>query len=752
MFNKIIAGLLSTTVLTTGILAQDSESYTLEEIVVTAQKRTENLQDVAVSVSAVGAEKMDRVGIQRPSDLAAFVPGLAIVQNVLSNYIYMRGFGSQTNNGFEQSVATFVDGIYHGRGQQSRAPFLDMERIEVLRGPQPIMFGKNAIAGAINMITAKPTDELEGRVMMSYEPKYNTSDLSGYVSGPISDTIRMRVAARKFDTDGWLTNIARDDRREPQRDDLTVRATIDMDVSDTVTASLKFERNEFNALGRSLQVAVDAGVSYLQPDPIIDDKRNVSNAGFPVDRDEPSKNVMNEGVLTVNWDMGGGVLTSITGWSEYLMNEVNDADYATPAILDVVGREDFKQGSQEIRYTSPADEDFSYIIGGYFQKNNLEFDEAADIGVFGGIGAMTDFDQDSTTWSAFVSGTYNMSDALRVTGGLRWGNEKKVAKHRFFGALLSTDANADPFDRPEDAAKSAFLPNLKAVAANLAGTRKESRVSWQIQPQYDINENTMLYASIATAYKGGGFDARTQSLAFEFEDEKSLAFEFGAKNTLLDGAAELNVALFHTKYDNLQQSLFNGVIGYDVLNAAEATSKGVELDGRWRASEGLYFTGSFSYVDFSYDKFPNGSCATEHKVNPDAFSHVSIVDGVCYQDLKGKTNIYAPKITSSFGVEYTTMATDNLEIRFNVDANTSSSFFMAGTLAPQSLQSKFAKINARIQLTDVDADWSLALYGDNITNKITSSYKNTVPLTGGLAYQAMTQEPRVFGIQASFNF
>ena len=197
----------------------------LEEVVVTATKRLESLQDVPISVNAVSAEKMAEAGIDRIENLAPYVPNLSMAENGIGTAIYIRGIGSGINAGFEQSAGMYVDGVYYGRPQLSRAPFLDLERVEVVRGPQPILFGKNSIAGAISMITAKPTDEFEASISMLYEPDAEEMEGTAVVSGPLTDSLSGRLAVRYRETDGFLENIYLDDG-EANREESTFRGTL----------------------------------------------------------------------------------------------------------------------------------------------------------------------------------------------------------------------------------------------------------------------------------------------------------------------------------------------------------------------------------------------------------------------------------------------------------------------------------------------------------------------------------------------
>ncbi len=209
--------------------AQDDGQRGLEEIVVTAAYREQGLQDVPVSISAVAGDVLVESAVQKAEDIQFLVPNFTLTETGIGTNAFVRGIGSGINQAFEQSVGTYIDGVYFGRAQQWRSPFLDLERVEVLRGPQSILFGKNSVAGALNVTTAKPTAELEGSLLASWEFEDNESIVEGIISGPISDRVRYRVAARTRELDGHMFNLTTEED-EPLREDWTVRGTLEYDV------------------------------------------------------------------------------------------------------------------------------------------------------------------------------------------------------------------------------------------------------------------------------------------------------------------------------------------------------------------------------------------------------------------------------------------------------------------------------------------------------------------------------------------
>lgn len=235
----------------------------LEEVIVTAQKRAEGLQDVPISINAISGEKIDDYNITSLGDLSGSVPNLQITKTGITNQIGMRGIYSGSNKGFEQSVAMYVDEVYYGRGQLIRLPLVDLERVEVLRGPQPTLFGKNAIAGAISLTSAKPTDEFEASISTLYEFEHDESKTVAVVSGPLSDQLAGRLVMSYREMDGWMENTTLE-REEPNTQETYVRGTL-MWEADNFTATLKAETAEFDTAGRSLENHTPVGTYSLVP-------------------------------------------------------------------------------------------------------------------------------------------------------------------------------------------------------------------------------------------------------------------------------------------------------------------------------------------------------------------------------------------------------------------------------------------------------------------------------------------------------
>ncbi len=473
----------------------------LEEVIVTATRRAESLQDVAISVIAMSGDNIKDMAITKAEDFAADMPAVTIAQNPIGNFIFIRGVGTPgANQGIEQSVSIFHDGIYMGRHQLSRAPFMDLERVEVLRGPQSVLFGKNTIGGAVHVISAKPTDEFEAMVSGLYGWKDGEQEITAVLSGPFTDRLRGRIAYRTYELDGYLKNIMTG-RDGPNRDDWTLRGQLAFDATDNLTITAKWETSEFvqyeqssqlsivnpftagaaatNGLNQALVAAATGGSGIEQ----YDNQRAVVNdggvllgqvapifaglPGFP-DLAEVSDNSMDTATLTVDWALGEHSLTAITGYAQYDYRDICDCDFAAIPLIQVDATEAYDQFSQEIRLTSPGGEKLDYILGVYYQQSDLEYRSGESFGAamaFGQIGVPTPLlvpnltrdygmNQDEDMWAIFGSTTWSFTDITRLTVGLRYFEENKKVDHfldkRFtagwdYSALLGAPAGTVAF-------------------------------------------------------------------------------------------------------------------------------------------------------------------------------------------------------------------------------------------------------------------------------------------------------------------
>lgn len=769
----------------------------LDEIVVTAQKREESLRDVPLSVEAVSGDKLADVGIVRLDDLKAYVPNLQMTETGIANNIYIRGIGSGLNQGFEQSVSSYMDGIYRGRGHQSRLPFLDLARIEVLRGPQPILFGKNAVAGAVNMVAARPTRDFQASIRGSRDFENDETMASLMLSGPLNEYAAARIAVHHRNSDGYLRN-ATLGRDEPLRDELGARLTLDVFATDNFDLSWRLEKGSYNVRGRQIEIFGEtpiaagalAGLRYSQimaGTPNLGQGQNATAANNVIDYTRSSRgdrsNLSNfETALTGTYRFGGGVtLTSVTGVSNYKLDELCDCDFTGANVFDAGITEDYTQFSQELRLASDTSGPFSWMGGAFYQRYALDETDylhvpssslvipvlaqsfaanpalggtpqsrAAFANFFREAVNPRDFRQTSELFSAFLQASFDVSDQWKLTAGGRFNNEKKTGSRV---TKLQAGFNGQPLP---NAVLPLFNSVLGIVPHSAAGERKESNFSPMINIQYHWTSDSMAYLSWAQGFKSGGFDARSNKPVtaptgfpasfgggtFEFEDERATTYELGVK-TAIGGKAELSADVFYTDYKDLQTSAFDGAIGFNVGNGS-AKVKGAEVSGRWRPVPAFTLSGSMAYLDFEWTKY-NGQCYFGR--TPDAGTN-------CNYD--GFTNQLAPKLTGVASGDYGWDVAGNLEVHAVLDLVYSSKFLQSLTLDPANTQKAYAKLNARLSVGDVEDRWEVALVGRNLTDKTTVGYAGDTPLSqrlfGARSYYGFTDPPRSIAVEAAFKF
>tara|TARA_R110001583_G_scaffold20485_15_gene78910 strand:+ start:1278 stop:3752 length:2475 start_codon:yes stop_codon:yes gene_type:complete len=801
-----------------------ASAATLEEVVVTAQHRSQSLQDVPVSVSAISGDKMMEAGINRMEDLQAYVPNLTVTESGISTDIYIRGIGTGMNQGFEQSVGMYVDGIYYGRAQLARAPFLDLARVEVLRGPQNILHGKNSIAGAVNLITADATEYFEGLLSTLYEPEFDEKVYDLMLSGPLTDTVGLRFSARIREYGGFMEDLFQK-MDGPQYDQETYRLKINWQATDATKVSLKAEIGSFDSLGRQAEIINDEpSTSDVFLFTGKTEAEILDNTQFPgivnVDTDESVLNnyqdyktatngnysnndTTNLTLNITNITEGGHEFTSITGYMHYEYNDLCDCD-ATPAeLFKLELGEDYSQFSQELRWVSPANNEIEYIGGIYMQRNDLDFRDkliqdsavvvqllnAADYTEGGargdvdpnplggsveeilGIGdagnavanitAPRTFLSTSDIFSAFLQSTFYFGDDWRMTLGGRGTIEKKTGSRKL--DLADLEGNSLPIGEVDTVSGITF----SAERHDLKGKRTEQSFSPLLNFQWDYSEEGMAYFTATKGVKAGGFDARSnmspsaeptprnpgavvanQSVligTFEYEEEEASSLEFGLKTGLLDGAAEINLAVFYTLYEDLQISIFDGTLGFNVGNAKEAVTQGVEVDGRWQLTDYFSLGGAFSVMDFEFTDFENGQCRQDQA--PTSSNGINC-------DYTGMTNQYVADWSGTFLMGFVAPITDTLGIGLGLDFVFTDKYNPSSNLDPRVEQDGFVKVNGRIGIGAIDKQWELALVGKNLTDEVIIVYAADTPLSktifGATSHTGFLEPPRSIAMQFTY--
>ncbi len=775
----------------------------IEEIVVTAQSREGSSQETPISLEVVSGEKLQDANIGKAEDLQYLVPNFSMTETGISTNIFVRGIGSGINQAFEQSVGYYVDGVSYPRAQQTRMPFLDVGRIEVLRGPQIILFGKNSVAGALSIVTARPTSTLEGYANASHEFEENENVVEGALSGPVGDRVRVRVAGRYRGSEGYVRNLTLN-RDEPRRRDYTGRGTVEMDVTDNLMASLKIEYSQFDSVGRQIeilnerpvaagpfatrtysQILVGLGAGTTVLNNTLDDQR--SSNGDSSDNDQQAY------LFNLAWKLGDFELKSSSAFTGLRYKEVCDCDY-TGANLFIAGlAEKYRQFSEEVRLTSPIEEFYDFVAGVYYQSSKHDYADYIAVQPGSpliplvnarspGAGTLLTNTQaarvalvNDKMYAAFAQINFRPMSLFEIQAGGRLSQENKDGTR----TLSVQNAVGGPLPAAQAAAAVVYANVFRITSTNLAAlgptgaafigqlgslpvsaARKETRFSPDLKLIYKPADDMMLYASWSRGYKSGGFDFRannrgvspTMAASFEFKDEKAMNYEIGAKTVLADGKAEFNIGAYYTKFDNLQISVFDGTLGFNVGNAATSRSQGIEASGRWRLSRYFALSGDLAVTDFKFNSFRNGQCYFGQPANVDLDGNGTL--DLC--DYSGKTNQMVSKTQGTLAAEANFPIVEGYRVDGTVDMFFTSKYFASATLDPDLVQPGYATINARLAFGPDAQNWQIAVIGRNLTDKRVLQFGGDTPLAGSLfganSDYAFRGKGRTFGLQARVRF
>ena len=766
-------------------------SQVLEEIVVTAQKRAESLQDVPVAVTALSGDWMKQNNVNDLEDVAALVPNLSLSGTPGTNTVRIRGLGTGGGNpAFEQSVGMYVDGIYAGRAYQFSLPYLDVERIEVLKGPQGVLFGKNSIAGAISITSARPSEEFEAEIGLSYEAEQDGNSVEAVINGELAPGLSGRLAASHVKEGGWIDNTLLNTSDNPEVKMRGYRASLMWDASEDVQVYLKYDHGNYEKVGSEM------GITHIVPgwgpagpgvgptwstlygllDPefgLIDDNlqssgRSLTNGlpdGVP---DGDFKDVDSDAVtLQVDWSLGENTLTSISGYSTYEASTFSDGSFSPLTLVNQRSDEDFSQFTQELRLTSPVGEQFEYILGLFYMDRSIElpgsYRDLEFSRLFGptipsppapvaGIptaalaaSSVGQFEEDTTSLSLFGQLTWNISDRLRTSLGLRYSDEEKEvdANHAFYA--LGTDVPLNP------TGALLYAGLLNARDYSYANKRSEQNVDPSLNLQWDINDDAMLYAAATKATKAGGFnssDVSGDADLIEYEEETATGFEIGLKAEFLDNRLRVNTAVFHTEFDDLQVSVLDGSTNtFFIGNAAKATSRGLELDATYAMSDTVTLGSSVAYLDSYFNDFPGAPCATSIYRQADCVG----VGSASSRNAKGETNIHSPEWSGNVYVDYTANFTENTVLGVRVDALYVDDFVYSLTYADPFNQDAYVKWNARLSLAAENEGWELALVGKNLSDETTASFGDNTFFSPG-SYFGNVDAPRQVFLNATWRF
>lgn len=731
------------------------------DIIVTAQKREQNLQDVPVAISVVSGAELERANVNSAEQLFQRVPTLTFRKGNTNkdSALSIRGVGTISfSSGVEPSVSTVIDGVVYARTGQQTSDFLDVERIEVLRGPQGSLFGKNASAGVINIITREPGEEFGGYADASWF-QGNEFRIRGGVGGPISDSVRASITGFWSQYDGNGTNVYNNERVNGY-EHWGVRGKLIAEPSDKVKITIiaDYAKNSDNgfadSIGQVFPSAFNNAVFIPSLAPLTLDKYNkdIDNDLSPYTQDK------NSGVSAqIDVDLGAAALTSITAYRHWYNYQQRDGDFRSDspkyvntgiAAGDVRSHDrgdlKFDQFTQELRLASTGPQFLEYVAGLYFYKTK-EVDyfnrtvttcTASTLPTVGGLtpcaaGSSTfvtnqgdaDFTTELTSYSAFGQATANFTDSFRGILGLRYTHDEVS----FDFTRVSTSTTAFP----------GVNPGFSAT-----GSVKDNGWSGNAGLQYDLSEDVMAYGMYTRGYKGPAINVFFNMLARDtgaIDPETANAFEIGLKTRLFDSRVTLNITGFYAKYENYQANFLDLVAGQVVTrltNAGTVSTRGIEVDFNAPVTDNFSLSGGFAYTDAHINEFncPTGSAVT------------------CADAINGKPLPFAPKYKGSVTMDWRLP----IDIEgFDIDLNSSLAYQSRTQFDinqnPNAYQTAFAIWDAGLTVRTEDEKYAVSFIVKNLTDQ--NFVIQRIPNGTSFMRQITPRDAqRYFGVTGRINF
>lgn len=715
--------MLAALLLAPPLMAQEDEGLMIEEVVVTATKRETTLQDTAVAVTAYQGDFLQEMQLEALQDIIIQNPSMSFSRAGGEGQVYIRGVGSNLLGiGQDSSVAVHQDGVYLGRPHLVLSQFLDVERVEILRGPQGTLYGRNATAGVINVISRKPTAERQGYIS-GYAGNFDRYEVEAAVGGPISDTVGFRLAGRWTDDDGYTDDL------EPAGGDTiddksfwAMRGILDFHPSDTFRAEFIAEYTESDGHNLTVRRRDDLHTSQrlgALPNPRFGQTRNEMDTF----QDWEILGL----TLTLDWELGDGLsLTSITAYRDFEDDFSFNTDGTELFVTNTQYQREAEQFTQELRLATSGDNRFDWLIGAFFMSEDKR--EALGLPAVNFGGSFNIFaGNDAEAWAIFSEVYFSLNDRTRLTAGLRYNDEEKDDFSNW-GLRFNFDGLADP-----DASSFDFPFGGRAT--------KDSWDDWtpKVGIEYRPHDNMLWYGTITKGFKSGGTNSLS-SVAPPFDQEELWSYEVGFKSQWKDDRMRLNGSFFFYDYDDLQVSTFaDGTTRIE--NAASAEIMGLELDFSAILADGLVFNLAATWLDSEYDDFIT-------------------TFGVDVVDLAGNELINAPEFK----------AVGNLRYEWQLGANTA---YVFGQVSHSSelYHSQFNEdVVGQDDLTLVDfragyrfgelQNWEVAAIVKNLTDE--EYYQTSVRFTSlsdattdpkrigaALGYPA---EGRSYGVQVRYTF
>lgn len=719
--------------LAAGLLAGSPKAQELEEIVVTAERRSENLQDVPNAITALSRLTIERADIHDLTDIATRVPGLTFSPfSPGQNVVALRGASSNDDGaGTDNSVAVFVDDVYLGRVSNINPEMFDLERVEVLRGPQGTLYGKNTIGGAINVVSTRPnTDEVEGRVRLSVG-NYARRDLAGLISGPVGNGWAGKASFSYRKRDGWVDNVFLGKKQKD--DDVKAFRGQLLYTGEDFEALLSADFNQLDVedMARTPIATGEPGDPAFWAAPVpgsyadLCAGRGADCSAGPIDgyakRDAWGLSAK------LSWSRTNGELISITAYREneadWNMDSTGTPVSPLPPLFNQINDDIFDitdQFTQEFRWVSSIGDNIDYVAGLWYLREETDRTECFDNDVTASDCTPT-ADNGATDWyrqvnrttsyAAFGQFDWTFADAWELTVGGRYSADKKA---------IDNDAVAGDFVVINQNFSNSVSENWSAFTPKLS-------LAWL------PNDDTTIYGAVSWGFKSGGFAAAPQGIEFTepLEQEEAVNYELGVKADLA-GAFRLNAALFYTDYQDLQMQTFGPLTAaaafgtFQTFNAGDATIQGIELEATWVVNERWTLSGFYAFQDSEFGD--------------------TNIPGTAWPDQSGQELIRAPENKFNINADYNLALANGSELTANLSWRYTDD--QRGELEPWSIQPAFDLLDARLSWTRSDGALELALWGKNLADEEYISHIYAI----ASSVVAVFGDPRMYGASLTYRF
>ena len=702
--------------------AQEASGFALEEVVVTAQKRQQSLQDIPVSAQAFNAEDIRVMGADSVSELMFAAPSLnAGGLGGSQQRMGIRGIIDYSRNpGVDPRMGIYIDEVYQGQGYSADQPLLGLANVEILRGPQGTLFGKNTVSGAINLVTKQPTEEFEGEIALTYGNEGQIKAQT-YLSGGLTDNLFGSLSVAYDERDGLFTNTFLN-KEVGDYDRISTRGKLHWVATDALAFTLSMDYTKRDST-EPFGTLVDLPAFETQANQESDDSIEFWGVG-----------------LRTTYALDSGYeLISITSYRDAQFEAVTDDDQLPQNLQASFFDEDNGQFTQEFRIQSPAEGDFTWLAGLYYFESERSTGRSSQIGEelvgpLWGV-ATTPISVDNTSYAAFFHADWVLTDRLSMTFGVRYNEGKK----KIDWSQINENKSGLPPSVP--VAPGILLGDTPGILFGLLEgetkeTHKEDSTSPMIALNYQLNDDTLIYGRYSNAAKAGGFNAEFMldfgnMDLFEHDQETVDAYELGLKTTLLEDTVRLNLAVFEMNFEDYQyQGRIDHPRGLDsqllvMANAAEVTVEGIEAELTWVPIDNLRVTANATWLDAGYDEFTIGGSATDFSGNP---------------------LIYAPELKYFIGVQYLAQL-GNGSLIFDVDYSSVGEQYTDADKLERNLIADYSLANARIAYTPSGGDWELAFWGRNLGDE---DYRrlNAMSFTG--TQLTVYGDPRLYG--ATFTY